>query len=250
MQLLNTLDITLLVTIIVFIVILAAVCGILYLILKSPFKYPYYTRYFNVSGKRNPQIEDYIDEFLINGNFELIQKHEEKIQDWKDECLNRISHSILKKYRAKQYNNCLDDDCAYGFRLFRNQTRYTQKNYVKIPYKVSQVVDRLNCNYEYILERDEQLEAIGYECTLRQYYSKNQRKLLTKELRREIMIRDNYTCQICGKYMPDEIGLHVDHIIPISKGGKTVPSNLQVLCSKCNGRKSNVNVKSVLSRFS
>ena len=100
------------------------------------------------------------------------------------------------------------------------------------------------------MERDEQLEAIGYECTLRQYYSKNQRKLLTKELRREIMIRDNYTCQICGKYMPDEIGLHVDHIIPISKGGKTVPSNLQVLCSKCNGRKSNVNVKSVLSRFS
>ena len=50
--------------------------------------------------------------------------------------------------------------------------------------------------------------------------------------------RDNYTCQICGKYMPDGVGLHIDHIVPIKKGGKSVPSNLRVLCSKCNGRKS------------
>lgn len=53
------------------------------------------------------------------------------------------------------------------------------------------------------------------------------------------MRRDNYTCQICGKYMPDEVGLHIDHIIPVSKGGKSIASNLQVLCSKCNGHKSN-----------
>ena len=61
---------------------------------------------------------------------------------------------------------------------------------------------------------------------------------MTKQLRKTVMERDNYTCQCCGKYMPDEIGLQVDHIIPINKGGKTVLSNLQVLCSKCNGRKS------------
>lgn len=60
---------------------------------------------------------------------------------------------------------------------------------------------------------------------------------MTKELRRQIMIRDDYTCQICGKYMPDEVGLQIDHIIPVSKGGKTIPSNLQTLCSKCNGKK-------------
>lgn len=81
------------------------------------------------------------------------------------------------------------------------------------------------------------LERIGFETTLSAYRSQKQRKLMTKKLRKEIARRDNYTCQICGKYMPDGIGLHIDHIVPISKGGKTVPSNLQVLCSKCNGRK-------------
>ncbi len=34
--------------------------------------------------------------------------------------------------------------------------------------------------------------------------------------------------------MPDGNGIHIDHIVPVSKGGKTVPSNLQVLCAKCN----------------
>ena len=33
--------------------------------------------------------------------------------------------------------------------------------------------------------------------------------------------------------------LEVDHIIPISKGGKTEPDNLQTLCWKCNRTKSN-----------
>lgn len=62
---------------------------------------------------------------------------------------------------------------------------------------------------------------------------------MTPELRDEIKKRDNYTCQICGKYMPDEIGLQIDHIKPVSKGGKTIKSNLRVLCDKCNLRKSN-----------
>ncbi|MBR3025209.1 MAG: HNH endonuclease [Oscillospiraceae bacterium] len=51
-------------------------------------------------------------------------------------------------------------------------------------------------------------------------------------------MRDNYTCKKCGKYMPDEVGLQIDHIIPIKKGGKSIESNLQVLCDKCNSKKS------------
>lgn len=68
--------------------------------------------------------------------------------------------------------------------------------------------------------------------------AKAERKKMTRALRVQIMQRDNYTCKICGKYMPDEVGLQIDHIIPVAKGGKTVPENLQVLCDKCNRKKS------------
>lgn len=92
-------------------------------------------------------------------------------------------------------------------------------------------------SWQWLTNRYNRLARIGFETTLKNYHSKSQRKLMTKELRRRIMERDHYTCQICGKHVLDEVGLQIDHIIPIAKGGKTVPSNLRVLCSKCNGRK-------------
>lgn len=70
---------------------------------------------------------------------------------------------------------------------------------------------------------------------------KKQRNLMTKKLREEILERDNYTCCICGLSQHDEphLLLEVDHIIPVSKGGKTIKDNLQTLCWKCNRTKSN-----------
>jgi HNH endonuclease len=45
-------------------------------------------------------------------------------------------------------------------------------------------------------------------------------------------------CVSCGKGPPDVV-LHVDHIVPASRGGKSERPNLQFLCSKDNQRKSN-----------
>ena len=122
----------------------------------------------------------------------------------------------------------------FVFEFVRDQTRYTQRNYQRSAYKVSNIEKRLCLSLRDIMEIDDGLEEIDYETTRAKYYTINQRRLMTKELRRKIILRDGYTCQICGKYMPDEVGLHVDHIVPIKRGGKTVESNLQVLCDKCN----------------
>ncbi len=224
---------------ILWMIVISVISFILYLIFKSPFKYPYFEYYFDVSGKRKPDIENLVDNFLNQKKFLMIKNHEEKIKEWKAECQRRIEKSILKSYREMQYQKALNDNEAYHFYLTREQTRYVQRNYVRTPYKVVQQVDAYNCSYNYLFNRNEELKDINYECTLKEYHSKNQRKLMTKEIRQQIIIRDNYTCQLCGKYMPDEVGLQVDHIVSVSKGGKTVPSNLQVLCSKCNGSKSN-----------
>lgn len=68
-----------------------------------------------------------------------------------------------------------------------------------------------------------------------------QRSLMTMQLREVIKERDNHTCQECGISTIDEphLLLEIDHIIPLSKGGKTSLDNLQTLCWKCNRRKSN-----------
>lgn len=61
-------------------------------------------------------------------------------------------------------------------------------------------------------------------------------------LRFKVFQRDNFKCKLCGASPatnPNVI-LHVDHIIPYSKGGETVIENLQTLCSNCNLGKSNM----------
>jgi len=59
-----------------------------------------------------------------------------------------------------------------------------------------------------------------------------------------ILIRDSMSCVICGRNSTKlaKIGEHlaVDHIIPVSKGGRTTPANLRTLCRMCNAGKGNL----------
>lgn len=66
-----------------------------------------------------------------------------------------------------------------------------------------------------------------------------ERSLMSDSLRYDVLRRDNFQCCICGATRKDGARLHVDHIIPVSKGGKTTMSNLQTLCERCNLGKSN-----------
>lgn len=61
-------------------------------------------------------------------------------------------------------------------------------------------------------------------------------------LRWYVLQRDRFTCCACGASPALSLGieLHVDHVVPWSKGGETVLENLQTLCSVCNLGKSNV----------
>lgn len=69
--------------------------------------------------------------------------------------------------------------------------------------------------------------------------AKYQRSILSDSLRYDVLKRDNFTCQICGASSKnDGVKLEVDHIFPVSKGGKTEMNNLQTLCERCNRGKS------------
>ena len=60
-------------------------------------------------------------------------------------------------------------------------------------------------------------------------------KAVSPAVRKEVMERDAYRCQRCGGYRD----LHLDHIVPESRGGGSTPANLRVLCAACNLEKGN-----------
>ena len=53
-------------------------------------------------------------------------------------------------------------------------------------------------------------------------------------MRAAVLVRDGGRCRRCRR----SIKLEMDHIIPVSKGGKTEEFNLQILCRRCNRAKS------------
>ncbi len=65
-----------------------------------------------------------------------------------------------------------------------------------------------------------------------------ERGKVSNKMRFSIYERDGYRCCNCGKSGRYE-DLEIDHIIPVSKGGKSEYGNLQTLCHKCNVEKGN-----------
>jgi len=65
------------------------------------------------------------------------------------------------------------------------------------------------------------------------------RKLSTNvHTRIAILRRDRQACRHCGE-LSKNAPMEIDHIIPLSKGGKDTFSNLQALCRPCNRKKGN-----------
>ena len=78
--------------------------------------------------------------------------------------------------------------------------------------------------YEYLLSGRENERALNI-------------RAFTPSQKRAAYEKQGGICAKCQKPFPFE-EMEGDHIVPWSKGGKTVPDNLQMLCRRCNGMKS------------
>jgi hypothetical protein len=67
----------------------------------------------------------------------------------------------------------------------------------------------------------------------RTYEDRLAKRRIPDPVRAMVLLRDGARCLRCRT----AVRLEVDHIIPVSKGGKTEESNLQTLCRRCNRRK-------------
>ncbi len=75
------------------------------------------------------------------------------------------------------------------------------------------------------------------------YYARNQTRRArrkgsdgrhTKEDIAGILARQKFKCAECGVSVKKRASRHTDHIIPLSLGGTNWPSNIQILCARCN----------------
>jgi 5-methylcytosine-specific restriction endonuclease McrA len=71
-------------------------------------------------------------------------------------------------------------------------------------------------------------------------------RMILRPTRANILLRDEETCQYCGKRSRD---LTLDHVVPRSRGGQGTWENLVACCRACNGRKGNRLLKEVGMRL-
>ena len=115
--------------------------------------------------------------------------------------------------------------------------------YIKASYTSPKGRNYYQINHTYLTPQllffyDKACELIKAKGT-REYQVRMERSKMSDSLRYGVLKRDNNRCRICGASAQEGAKLHVDHIIPVSKGGKTSMDNLQTLCDRCNLGKSN-----------
>lgn len=180
----------------------------------------------NINGIRNDietanynkeLFDKYMVEFnSLNYNTDIELLNEEKLSEKK---FKKIELKVLKKNMLKNVYNL-------SLKLFIYYRSPKGKNYYEKRGKYS--YEQLKNYY------DEWSKKKNYEISARY-----ERSIMSDSIRYDVLKRDNYRCCICGTSAKEGAKLHVDHIIPVSKGGKTIMDNLQTLCERCNLGKSN-----------
>lgn len=137
-------------------------------------------------------------------------------------------------------------DVAYCFMLFFP----VYDSYLQIalgkPTRFSELISKLNRWQRETDEIESELDdenitedSVSDELFLTAKEAAEQRIKVMPAMRWRVFQRDRWKCVSCGRGSENDVILHVDHIVPRSKGGKDELGNYQTLCHLCNIGKSN-----------
>lgn len=180
-----------------------------------------------------------------------------------DESSMQIIEAILQKYNtinqtheilADEYNELMEYIQKHMYRgayIFKSMTmkklgsrklpKFEKNYYMWYAFNYTSPTNRKSYSNSIILDEERLEDFADFLNNLIAYRksAKFQRQLMTPRLRESILVRDKHTCMTCGISTQKEahLLLEVDHIMPISKGGITIETNLQTLCWKCNRTK-------------
>jgi 5-methylcytosine-specific restriction endonuclease McrA len=210
--------------------------------------------------QRQENIEQYREDTKQNSQ-KYREKNRSKILEQKKQYYQKNAKLIIEKAKQRYQKN------TEKHREYLKQ--YYQENIEKMRKKnKQQYQENTEKHREYMKQyRQENAKEIKqhrqsekgkearYKAELKRRSNKN-KVTFTSHERKQILDRDNWQCCNCGIKVHDRSTddwntpdkAHIDHVIPISKGGNSEPSNLQTLCRTCNLSK-HAKVESQLSLF-
>lgn len=197
---------------------------------QQPFKY--LCKYFNIQSD-----EETLEKFeKILNDFSAAEQGKVLLKNKREEILASIINKIPFLIRTFGKNKLIRE---LGFKNIDFSQLYFPKYTFK--YVSAGGNSSIECNIVFDIDTlDRFINYLAENIKFRKSVA-GQRALMTSSLRQKIKERDNYTCKNCGVSIEQEpnLLLEIDHIFPLSKGGKTEEENLQTLCWKCNRKKGN-----------
>jgi len=157
----------------------------------------------------------------------------------------RLSHKAEKAASRKAYNEAHAEERAAYSREWKRQHKAEWAEYMKL-WAEKHRDHRAKYGKAYRLENADKVKA-----SQKTYALANPDKMADKWARRralklsvtvenvsraEVYKRDRGRCHLCGKKVPKR-RWHMDHIIPLARGGEHSYANVSVSCPTCNMRK-------------
>lgn len=182
-------------------------------------------------------IEEEIKKETINRN--RIKKYLEEVDEINafgtfNESIDKLNIKYLKKLEVEMFNESIlspKKEYKVFIRLIHtdiNGKYLGRKEELFYSNTINSLIKRLNNRTGYFYNDKEIWNAL---CRV-------ERGKVSNKMRFSIYDRDGYRCRYCGR-SGKFYDLEIDHIKPISKGGKSTYDNLQTLCKRCNKEKGN-----------
>jgi Restriction endonuclease len=201
---------------------------------KNETDYQHYQTMYEELKSATLPIDSAKHRFRIKGINYLLEKSGKKIFFTNADSEN--TRHEKKQCASASYFRRIEEKYFTSYKLVKPQTSISIKCTIiyfspkgRNKYQKSKVYSYENVKYiyQYVLSQIENRSTRGYQI-------KQERSKMNNSIRYDVLKRDNFKCCICGLSSLDGVVLHVDHIIPVSKGGKTELNNLQTLCDRCN----------------
>ena len=163
----------------------------------------------------NDNIEEYMAEHQFDQNANKLWAFFNAMKTW----VLSTFPNYRKEMKGVQWGKLF---IKYGDNFY--DTEYLENETIKL--MLDDDVTKKSGIYEYLLSEKENEKVLNI-------------RAFTANQKREAYERQNRICPICGEHF-DFDEMEGDHIIPWSKGGKTISDNCQMLCRNCNRKKQNI----------